>query len=95
MIYFFSFIYIHILTYDCEVPLFLLGVEGRLALGDLAHVQPGGVQRHLLQDQLVHPHLQELKEKEEEDAISKRKVGVGGGAGGGKSWHFITLVPPE
>ena len=51
------------LTYHCEVLLPLLGVERRLALGDLAHVAAGGVQGYVLQHQLVHAHLQQLKGK--------------------------------
>ena len=45
------------LTYHCEVPLPLLGVEGRAALRDLALVAARRVEVHLLQHHLVHPDL--------------------------------------
>ena len=52
------------LTYHCEVPLPLLGVEGRAALRDLALVPARRVEVDVLQHDLVHAHLQELEEKE-------------------------------
>ena len=59
-----------LLTYHCEVSLPLLGVEGRAALGDLAHVAARGVEVDLLQHDLVHAHLQELKERRKDEGHS-------------------------
>ena len=46
------------LTYDGEVPVLLLGVEGGLGLGDLAPVPPAGGQLGVHQAQRVLPALQ-------------------------------------
>ena len=66
-----------LLTYHCEVSLPLLGVEGRAALGDLAHVAARRVEVDLLQHHLVHAHLQELEEKKEDQSQVKNNSARG------------------
>ena len=65
------------LTYHCEVPLPLLGVEGRAALRDLALVPARRVEVDLLQHDLVHAHLQELEEKKEDQSQVKNNSARG------------------
>ena len=66
-----------LLTYHCEVSLPLLGVEGRAALGDLAHVAARRVEVDLLQHDLVHAHLQELEDMKEDQSQVKNNSARG------------------